>query len=140
MRVFLIVSAWVLGFLILMVGAGFTLWSLYGDEYVAMFKDAAAQGEQVGATSSDQVCYDQIVDRLKTCSGLKCTLGAKTFAVSCFKNVKIKTEMCNDIPGLGNFLDYVEWLDSTCTQIAPENDACDKVIQEVAKYCMKTAG
>lgn len=135
MRVFLVVMAWVLGILAVLALVGFVLWSMYGREYLSAFKTASEEGARIGSTTSDAVCYEKIAERMEGCEGIQCTLEAKFFASSCFRKVRVRTDMCEGVPRILDLLEYVAWQDEVCSKIAPDNDGCEKVVQEVAKYC-----
>ena len=135
MRVFLVVMAWALGILAVLALIGFVLWSMYGQEFVSGLKTSTEEGARVGSTTNDAVCYGKTLERIKGCEGLKCTMEAKIFASSCFRKVRVRTELCEGVPKILNLLEYAAWQEETCEKLSPDNEGCGKVLQEVAKYC-----
>lgn len=138
MRVFLIVSAWVLGVAGVLALAGFILWSKYGHEYVNAFEVATEEGVALGRAQDDAACYDGALTRLQRCDGIRCMIEAKVFAGSCFRSTQVRTALCDEVPRISNLLDYLAWVGETCEAVAPDNDGCEKVLEEVAKHCSQS--
>ena len=140
MRVFLVIAAWMLGVVAVVALVGFILWSRYGDEYVEVFKTATRDGMSLGKTKGDAACYEAILDKMRNCAGTKCAIEAKVFASSCFRSVAIRTDMCKGVPPVFDFVNYASWLNDKCEEVAPKNEGCGKVLEEVAKYCSAQHG
>jgi len=137
MKALAITVAVILAAALVLGGMGYVLWERYGDGIVEDVSAGSEEGKAFGRVATDKDCYYRTLSRMQGCDDFSCALKTKLFAQECLRATETITDLCDQVPSVASFLEFALWSADTCAREAPDHDACDSILQEVGKHCMR---